>query len=475
MMKLTNMVRGTADDSAARQLLQCWEHDEGTLAFWRASSNFVYVFDKNGIRHYLRFICEEDNTVERMQAELDFVLYLIAGGYPAAAPVRSLNGRWIETVETPNAGRCHGVVFEQAAGTHVPLEQMSDRHFEDWGRSLAELHLRSESYPVERTWGRSWDEALDFIAAVLERHPHELAARNELGRLRERLAELPTGPALTGWIHYDFETDNIAYMAEESRYSAFDFDDAMVHWYVMDIAAALGDLPELGDEAAQRKKERFIAGYRSVRALEEEFEAALPLFQRFDDLYSFARIMRSLEGFDESKAPEWAVRLKSRLTGMCGEIGGRWKPAVRLRPVESGNWHACTQLEVAPGQERTFPVPIVYWLAESAYCGFTPLALYSGEQLAGFAAYACDPDDGSYWIMAYMIDRRYQQRGIGRSGMEELISYIAEQHGCDALLLGHRPDNEPASRLYESLGFEAIGHSEHEIIRRLNLNVKQQK
>lgn len=80
MMKLVNMVRGTAQDDPARLFLQLWEHDEGTLAFWRASSNFVYRFEMNGERRYLRFVHEEDNSCASIQAELDYVRYLIDAG-----------------------------------------------------------------------------------------------------------------------------------------------------------------------------------------------------------------------------------------------------------------------------------------------------------------------------------------------------------------------------------------------------------
>ncbi|RXZ78856.1 GNAT family N-acetyltransferase [Paenibacillaceae bacterium] len=142
---------------------------------------------------------------------------------------------------------------------------------------------------------------------------------------------------------------------------------------------------------------------------------------------------------------------------------------IKLTPIDHNNWYACTQLEVIEEQRSVFPVPVVYWLAESAYCGFTPLAIYNGEQLVGLTVYAVDPDDGNYWIMAYMIDRSHQRKGLGRLGMQELIRHLADQHGCDQIILGHRPDNVQAARLYASLGFEEIDRSGHEIIRKLKL------
>ncbi|BBI31000.1 GNAT family N-acetyltransferase [Cohnella abietis] len=143
---------------------------------------------------------------------------------------------------------------------------------------------------------------------------------------------------------------------------------------------------------------------------------------------------------------------------------------VELRSIDQNNWYACTLLEVTDEQKEVFPIPVVYWLAESAYCGFTPLAIYAGEQLVGFAVYAIDPDDESHWIMAYMIDHKFQHRGLGWAGMEELVRTIKEKYDCDKIVLGHRPENERASRLYDSLGFEEVSQNEREVIRELKFN-----
>ncbi|EGL19970.1 GNAT family N-acetyltransferase [Paenibacillus sp. HGH0039] len=180
--------------------------------------------------------------------------------------------------------------------------------------------------------------------------------------------------------------------------------------------------------------------------------------------------LRSDEDMEDPNSPERAVELKEKLIGACDRIGERYRPTVELKPVDENNWYDCTELVVTDEQKNVFPVPVVYWLAESAYCGFTPLAMYNGEQLIGFAVYAVDPDDGSYWIMAYMIDHKFQHKGLGRSGMKELVRYIHEKHGCDKIVLGHRAENERASHLYASLGFEEVDRDGIEIIRELTLS-----
>ncbi|WP_168118863.1 GNAT family N-acetyltransferase [Paenibacillus sp. HB172176] len=141
-----------------------------------------------------------------------------------------------------------------------------------------------------------------------------------------------------------------------------------------------------------------------------------------------------------------------------------------LGQINHENWYAVNQLEVTAEQKHFYPIPAVYWLAESAYCGFKPLALYSGQQVIGLAVYAVDPDNGSYWIMTYMIDHKRQGRGCGRAGISELITFMKAEHDCDTIYLGHRGENIAAEKLYESLGFMEVERNEREVVRRLTID-----
>lgn len=460
------MVRGTENDLPAKEMIKYWNHEPGTLKFFRASSNFIYTFHWNEKRYYLRFTHEEDNTAENIQAELDFMMYLLEQGYETVAPVRSKQGNWIETLSTGN-GRYHGVVFEQALGECVSIEEMSELHFQQWGQTLAQLHNLSETYAPSTPSRKSWVDSLHFILSVLRRHPEEHKALKEYERIEAWLSELSFGVGHTGLIHFDFETDNIFYMKEKSRFSAIDFDDSMYHWFAMDITSALRDLSKQNDDESKKNMNLFISGYRSVKRLDDEYIKLLPEFQRFSDLYGFARLLRSLENMDDSTCPDWALQLKSKLEGICDHIRDGFHSHIVLKPITERNWYACTQLEVSNEQKAVFPVPVVYWLAESAYCGMTPLAIYADEELVGFTVYAVDPEDGSYWIMAYMIDQKYQNRGFGRTGMDALIRYLKAEHHCDKIVIGHRIENECASNLYTSLGFDEVSRDEVEVVREL--------
>lgn len=129
--------------------------------------------------------------------------------------------------------------------------------------------------------------------------------------------------------------------------------------------------------------------------------------------------------------------------------------SISLRALTTSNWFQCTQLEVTDEQKQLFPAPVVYWIAESkVFEDYEPLAIYHDEELVGFIVYCTAPDDdGNYWIPALMIDAKFQRKGYAKAAMIELIHYIRTNYACDRLMIGHRPNNAAASKLYESLGF----------------------
>ncbi|GAA0135446.1 GNAT family N-acetyltransferase [Paenibacillus sp. YSY-4.3] len=143
-----------------------------------------------------------------------------------------------------------------------------------------------------------------------------------------------------------------------------------------------------------------------------------------------------------------------------------------LKPVSIDNWYECTQLKVKPEQLNVFPAPVVYWIAESKYVDdFELRAIYSEELLVGFLVFCTNPDkDSNYWIPAVMIDEKHQGKGYGKAAMETLIQLMSISN-CTGIMIGHRPDNQVAGNLYESLGFIKVSEDviDGEIVRLLQI------
>lgn len=146
---------------------------------------------------------------------------------------------------------------------------------------------------------------------------------------------------------------------------------------------------------------------------------------------------------------------------------------ISLRNVSAHNWYACTKLKVKAEQQAVFPVPVVYWIAESKYEDHFELrAVYLGEEPVGFTVFCSEADvDGNHWIMTLMINEKHQGQGYGRAAMKMLIEQLRLMK-AKWVMIGHRPNNEVAGRLYESLGFNKISEEliDGEIVRCLSLS-----
>jgi diamine N-acetyltransferase len=80
--------------------------------------------------------------------------------------------------------------------------------------------------------------------------------------------------------------------------------------------------------------------------------------------------------------------------------------------------------------------------------------------------YGKDPDDGNMWIYVFMIDKKHQGHGHGTRALQKLIEHIKQTHQVNRILIGHKPENVIAGRLYEKVGFQDTGKRFHqEIVR----------
>ncbi|HSC81675.1 MAG TPA: GNAT family N-acetyltransferase [Chitinolyticbacter sp.] len=143
---------------------------------------------------------------------------------------------------------------------------------------------------------------------------------------------------------------------------------------------------------------------------------------------------------------------------------------VMLQPVTRHNWHACAALRVSAEQQVLFPFSVLEWIAESRFePSFELWAIEAEGTAVGFAVLGEDEATAEHWLIALMIDARFQRRGYGRAAMQALTARLAARPGCRRVLLGHRSSNAAAAALYAALGFVEIDRDGHEIIRALDL------
>jgi Ser/Thr protein kinase RdoA (MazF antagonist) len=238
--------------------------------------------------------------------------------YSCVNPIKSKNENYVEVAEI-ELETYYAIVFNKAEGVNLDIDNMTESQFECWGKSLASLHSLSKSFSPKEYVRNSWKEMLKFTDDILSDFPNEKNALEELNRIERWLNSLPITNENYGLIHYDFELDNVFFNEKSNKFDVIDFDSSMYHWYAMDIACALGDLHELESLKAETGLQSFLKGYCSIVNIEEKYIKQLPKFERFDNLISFAKLLRSLKDSNFSPEPAWLEKLRPRLLRKCVE------------------------------------------------------------------------------------------------------------------------------------------------------------
>ncbi|MBM6618673.1 phosphotransferase enzyme family protein [Bacillus suaedaesalsae] len=315
MMKLSLMkdivqtVNSEWKSNLAEEIMKRWDYDLGSVYYWRASANFVFVCKKEGKRLFLRFNSVNERTLEQLESEITLINEISEHHLRVAKPIISKNNHYIEKVDT-KLGVFYATLFEGLEGEQLEIENLNSEQYYTWGCALGKLHEVSKQLNAENVRKRqSWKEHAEFIKSQVDK---ELIVEIEI--LMVELEALPTTKDNFGLIHFDFELDNLYW--NNGKISILDFDDASYYWYVADIAYALRDLEDLYGETF----EAFMSGYISQTSVDEEVLSKLPLFIRFHELYIHARLKRAVDLEVNANQPSWLNGLIEKLEGRLKQI-----------------------------------------------------------------------------------------------------------------------------------------------------------
>ncbi|KZE69009.1 hypothetical protein AWM68_01715 [Fictibacillus phosphorivorans] len=312
MLKLKYLINNV---NLAEMLLGNWEYDEKSIdmfKYYRISSNAIYPFQVRGKTQFLRFSPKSEKYKENVLAELEFISFLRSEQYGALETVVSKSGEELIEVETP-WGEYYASVFKCVSGVQISKTEFSDKVIFSHGKALGKLHKLSSVYNPAKNKRWSYRDVLDWIHDTLVDFPHEKSALMETKVLRDYFESIPINNSNFGLIHYDFECDNVFYDEVSQSCNVIDFDDAMYHWYVMDIEQTLESLQDfIPTEMFQLKKQIFLDGYRTEYNISDDMLSLLPACKRFANLYGYVRILRSADEHLENE-PEWLESLREKL------------------------------------------------------------------------------------------------------------------------------------------------------------------
>jgi diamine N-acetyltransferase len=141
-------------------------------------------------------------------------------------------------------------------------------------------------------------------------------------------------------------------------------------------------------------------------------------------------------------------------------------PIVTLREITAETVIPVIKLAVSESQKK-FVAPNAVSLAQALFAPEAWFrAIYAGEELVGFVMLADEslksppPPAPTVGVWRFMLDSRFQGKGIGRAAMQLVIAHVREKRVFRVLELSYVPGPGSPEPFYLSLGFRHTGRSD---------------
>jgi aminoglycoside 6'-N-acetyltransferase len=133
---------------------------------------------------------------------------------------------------------------------------------------------------------------------------------------------------------------------------------------------------------------------------------------------------------------------------------------VILRPLRAEDVGQVVEIQAEPGISRWWGAPDEADLNRLAEGGgdATALVIETEGELVGFIQFAeeSDPEFRHAGIDLFLSER-HQRQGLGTDAIRTLAHYLTEERGHHRLTIDPAAENTAAIRLYEKVGFRAVG------------------
>ena len=258
----------------ANKALSLWGLNGANLTLIAARENSVFRVDHTTGTFALRLHRQGYRTDDQLKAELDWMAWVAQSGLSVPAPISSLDGLHLHTVDGVQVDVLNWLSGD-TLDTILPTLDASERSllFHRLGRDMAKLHIECDAWPEAKNCKRpSWDaEGLLGETPLWDRfweNPNLNAEERDLlqnfrAKAREEL-EIIAKSLDYGLVHADLVPFNV--MVDENILHFIDFDDGGFGYRLFEVATALLKHSSLPDFA--ELKSSLINGYLSQRPLD---------------------------------------------------------------------------------------------------------------------------------------------------------------------------------------------------------------
>jgi Ser/Thr protein kinase RdoA (MazF antagonist) len=283
---------------------------------YEGAANLVYEYHLDGRPLILRLSFTPERTNDQIQAELHFVEYLAEQGVHVSEPVRSQNGKLMETRQAQGID-FRIVSFVKGQGMRVPdndyryrVDTPIEEYFQNWGQMLGQMHRVTKDYrPLNQKVRRpEWFELHKSRLFISDKLPDHLqVVGHRIQATLKELKSLPKDQDSYGLIHGDFNDGNFTVDYSNGDITVFDFDDSCYFWFMYEIASAweggIGRVMFRGLKERQAFMDRYMdqvmAGYHRENSLTAEWLERLPLFIKLIQMEEFLHYAQYLDSSDE--------------------------------------------------------------------------------------------------------------------------------------------------------------------------------
>ncbi|KFM99724.1 aminoglycoside phosphotransferase [Bacillus clarus] len=263
-----------------------------------------YIFhakDENGESYVLRLTHSSHRSKKEVEAELNFLRYVVEHGAKAAGPYYSISQNLVEEIGAEDGTFFYASLFAYAKGEQVKGDESpywGETFFEAWGKEIGQLHRITMNFP-KTNYRDTWEEDESAIVNELEdKKVKEIATV-----LMDEIKALPIEKETFGLMHGDIHPGNFHYDGKEL--TIFDFDDATYNYFIHDLAMVLY-YSVLFKPWTKEEKTRFARkqlqvlrkGYEFEHKLAESWYESLPLFLRLRDIGLYGTLQKKFKGKD---------------------------------------------------------------------------------------------------------------------------------------------------------------------------------
>jgi amicoumacin kinase len=253
----------------------------------------------------LKMVHPSHRPHDQLEAEIDWLLYVVGKGIAAPRVHLSVNSLHLERVPAGDS-YFSAVSYEKLIGEPIGDTLWNETLFQRWGNLIGRLHRLSAEYITKKQRYTWYDSDFLNLEAYVPRTDYEIRTAAE--QVIRRVKDLPLSDFQYGLIHADVYQENLFWAKGELL--LFDFDNCEYGHYISDIAIALYaalwrhfDQPDPA-KFAEGFLRALLLGYREEHALSQTEIEALPLFLQLREvlIYTVAKKMLDLNNLTPIQA-----------------------------------------------------------------------------------------------------------------------------------------------------------------------------